>query len=160
MARLQKYIGKGKDDGKTFFRLQPYLPNGKRVTIRLGTGQKRAEKAVKAIEDLIESSKENVDLNASTKAWVEAADAKLLSSLHDFGLINAESIAKSESWTLEKLTANYIRLRGTSKARRTIEAWERLKRGNDLAIICFGNSARTARSRLYHGRTDASSSDG
>ena len=155
MARLQKYNGKGKDVGKTFYRLQPYLPDGKRVTIRLGTGQKRAEKAVKAIEDLIESAKENVDLNASTKAWVEQADAKLLASLHGFGLIDAESIAKSESWTLEKLTR-----RTTFDFAERPKRAERLKRGNDRATICLGNSARTARSRLYHGRTDASSSDG
>ena len=149
MARLQKYNGKGKDEGKAFYRIQPYLPCGRRVTIRLGTGQKRAEKAVKAIEDLIESSKENVDLNASTKAWVEAADAKLLSSLHDFGLINAESIAKSESWTLEKLTANYIRLRGTSKARRTIEAWERSR---DNLFGKFGKDCKIAALSRQDGR--------
>ena len=155
MARLQKYNGKGKDEGKAFYRIQPYLPCGRRVTIRLGTGQKRAEKAVKAIEDLIESSKENVDLNASTKAWIEQADAKLLASLHGFELINAESIAKSESWTLEKLTR-----RTTFDFAERPKRAERLKRGNDRATICLGNSARTARSRLYHGRTDASSSDG
>ena len=71
MASLQKYQGRGKDANKTFFRTQPYLPDGRRVTIRLGSGQKQAEAAFKAIGDLIDSAKANVEPTPETKGWVE-----------------------------------------------------------------------------------------
>ena len=55
--QLRQVTGKGKDTGKTFYRIQPYLPDGRRITLRLGSGQKQAAKAFKAIRDLIDSKK-------------------------------------------------------------------------------------------------------
>jgi len=40
-ASLQAYSGKGKSANKTYYRIQPYLPCGKRVTIRLGSNTKQ-----------------------------------------------------------------------------------------------------------------------
>ena len=89
MASLQSYPGKGKDAGKTFHRIQPYI-DGKRVTFRLGSGTKKAEKASKAITDLIECrcAGEGIDLNTSTKEWLQKhAPESLCKTLISQGLI-------------------------------------------------------------------------
>lgn len=71
MGSLQKIKGKGKDAGKTFYRIQPYV-NGKRVTIRFGTGQKQAEVSRTAIADLIDCQQAGSDeLNAASKSWLQ-----------------------------------------------------------------------------------------
>ena len=175
MTQLQKYRGKGKDEGKVFFRLQPYLPSGKRVTIRLGTGRKRADRAVKAIGDLIESGKEKVDLNASTKSWLSTADPKLIESLRGFGLIRPDQIRRYELWTIETLVEKYIAVRGVDKAVSTIRLWEDSKRklfakfGKDCLVLSLlkedgkefkkwllkdqGLAENTAKKHLRHARS-------
>ncbi|MEC9096142.1 MAG: site-specific integrase, partial [Planctomycetota bacterium] len=135
MASLQKYPGRGKDTGKTFYRIQPYLPNGGRVTIRLGTGRKNAEKAVKAITDLIECKKVDENPNATTKAWLKRADVKILTTLSSCGLVPSDHCENGKPWTLEILTENYIQMRKPKKASRTIEAW---KRSRDNLFDKFG----------------------
>ena len=70
MASIQTYKGKGRDYGKTFYRMQPYLPNGKRATFRLGTGIKQARRTAVFIQELIDSRKADDDPNPATRAWI------------------------------------------------------------------------------------------
>ena len=144
MSSLQSYPGKGKDAGKTFFRLQPYLPNGKRVTFRFGSGQKKAEASAKAIRDLIDCRKAGTDeFNATTKAWLENnAEQSVCQVLIRHGLINdlplrfleAESIENLV--TISKLADAYIKTRGAGQSGSTIEVYQKAKRN---LIACFGD---------------------
>ena len=143
MASLQKIKGRGKDEGKTFFRIQPYI-NGKRVTIRFGSGQKKAEASAKAIGDLIDSKKAgSKEFYASTKAWLEsAADRAICEQLLKYELIEElpkrflESDANSRVTTISMLATEYINTRGAGQSAATIEIYQKAKRN---LIDCFGD---------------------
>lgn len=139
MASLQRYSGRGKDASKTFFRLQPYI-NGKRVTFRLGTGFKKAEKARKAIGDLIDSVQARVEPSAETKAWLETvADESLSRSLLEQGLVDSlpDRHGGNESgMTISKLADEYVRTRGTGHEASTITIYNKAKSN---LIECFGD---------------------
>ena len=68
MAKLQSYAGKGRDANKTFYRIQPTLPNKQRTTFKLGTGIKNAERLAKHIYELIDSAKASEDPRPETRA--------------------------------------------------------------------------------------------
>ena len=124
MASLQKIQGKGKHAGKTFYRTQPVLPSGKRLTIRLGTGSKKAEASVKSISDLIDSINAGVEPSASTKSWIaDTVDASLAGLLLANGLIAElpERLDKTrKAVTIGSLADEYIRTRGAGQAETTI----------------------------------------
>ena len=143
MASLQSYKGSGKNSGKTLYRTQPYV-NGRRVTIRLGSGQKKANTAIKAISDLIDCQNAGTDdLNASTKAWLEAAAERSLCQL----LLKYELISQLPSrfekqdaelniTTLSELADTYIKTRGAGQSAKTIAIYEKAKRN---LVDCFGD---------------------
>ena len=141
MASLQSYSGKGKDVGKTFYRIQPYI-EGKRVTFRLGSGLKKAEKAVKAIGDLIESRAAEVEVNTATKAWLEnVASESICNSLLGYGLISdlpqrISREADSNSVTISQLSDTYIHTRGAGQAAASITLYRKTKKN---LIACFGD---------------------
>ena len=82
MASLQKKRGKGKDKDKWFYQTQPYV-NGKRLTIRFGSGKKKAETALKAISDLLDSKNAGLEEFApTTRVWLESkADLPICKTL-------------------------------------------------------------------------------
>ena len=142
MASLQKYQGRGKDANKTFFRTQPYLPDGRRVTIRLGSGQKQAEAAFKAIGDLIDSAKANVEPTPETKGWVEhTVKEPLCLTLIQCGLLE-ELPARLSGESLggeiliSQIADEYIATRGAGQSANTIAIYHKAK-GN--LIACFGD---------------------
>jgi len=144
MASLQRYPGKGKDAGKTFYRIQPYLPEGKRVTFRFGSGQKKAETSAKAVGDLIDCRKAGTDeLNATTKAWLEsAAEKNVCDLLVKYGLISELPLRFLEAdriknvVTVSELAEAYIKTRGAGQAGATVEVYRKTKRN---LISCFGD---------------------
>ena len=142
MASLQKYQGKGRDNGKTFYRIQPVLPNGRRPTIRLGTGSKKAESARRAIEDLIDSQHagDEIEPSAMTRAWLaETAEQSLCQTLVEYGLIEQLPIRFSESngtTTISRLADSYIKTRGAGQSVGTFEVYQKAKRN---LIACFGD---------------------
>jgi hypothetical protein len=90
MAKVQRYQGRGKATGKYYYRIQPYLPNGHRVTIRFGAGKKQAERGAAAIMDLIDSVKADVEPAAPTKQWIETiADEMICFKLLELQLIDS-----------------------------------------------------------------------
>ena len=146
MASLQKYQGKGRDSGKTFYRIQPVLPNGRRPTIRLGTGSKKAESARRAIEDLIDAQRagDEIEASAATKAWVaETADESLCKTLIEFGLIEElpQRFAESAGSTISAVANAYIKTRGAGQSIGTLEVYQKAKRN---LIACFGDVDVTA----------------
>ena len=140
MASLQKIQGKGKHAGKTFYRTQPVLPNGKRLTIRLGTGSKKAEASVKSISDLIDSINAGVEPSASTKSWIaDTVDASLAGLLLANGLIAElpERLDETrKAMTIGSLADEFIRTRGAGQAETTITIYRKAKRN---LVDCLGD---------------------
>lgn len=144
MASLQRYSGKGRDAGKTFYRIQPVLPNGRRPTIRLGTGLKRAESACRAIGDLIDVAHVGncVEASAKTKMWLaETADESICETLKKFGLIEAmpdrfTTGSPADMFSISKLADEYVRTRGTGHEASTITIYNKAKSN---LIECFGD---------------------
>jgi integrase len=142
MTSLQSYPGKGKDAGKTFFRIQPYLPDGRRVTIRLGTGEKQASRASKAIADLIDSAKADVEPNAKTKAWIEkTVSLQLCETLITCGLVQElperlSGAADSRKVLISQISDQYIKTRGAGQSAETITIYRKSKKN---LISCFGD---------------------
>ena len=142
MASLQKYQGRGKDADKTFFRTQPYLPDGRRVTIRLGSGQKQAEAAFKAISDLIDSVKANVEPTAATKGWIEhTVKEPLCLTLIQFGLMKEmpdrlSGKSLGNEILVSEIADEYISTRGAGQSAATIVIYHKARRN---LIACFGD---------------------
>ena len=142
MASLQSYPGKGKDSGKTFYRIQPYLPDGRRVTIRLGAGQKQAIGASKAIGDLIDSTKADVEPSVTTKAWIEkTVSSQLCETLIQCGLIEEmperlSGSADSRKVLISQIADQYIKTRGAGQSSETITIYRKAKKN---LISCFGD---------------------
>ena len=142
MSSLQSYPGKGKDAGKTFYRIQPYLPDGRRVTIRLGSGQKQAAKSFKAIRDLIDSQKASCDLTPETKGWIEnTAKEQLCLTLIKCGLIDQlpqrlSGESDAMQITISRIADEYITTRGAGQAAASITLYHKTKRN---LIDCFGD---------------------
>ena len=142
MSGLQSYPGKGKDEGKTFYRTQPYLPDGRRVTFRFGSGQKQAERSHKAIRDLIDSAKAEVDPTPATKSWIEkTATEQLCKTLVECGLIEElpkrlSGEASANEVRIGQLAEEYIKTRGAGQAAGSITLYKKTKRN---LIDCFGD---------------------
>ena len=153
MAKVQRYQGRGKATGKYYYRIQPYLPNGHRVTIRFGTGKKQAERGATAIMDLIDSKKAGVEPSAVTKQWIETiADEVSCLMLLDYQLI--DSLPKkfqaqdALGMTVSELADEFVRVRGVGKQNSTLAIYDKAK-GN--LIECFGDLA-IEEFRVKHGR--------
>lgn len=141
MARLQQYPGSGKHEGKIFYRIQPYLADGKRITFRFGTGKKNAETGAKAIGDLIDSHWAGVEPTALTKAWIaDKADQNICLKLLEQGLIDAlppRFCDQQQSETkLSALAEEFIRVRGAGQTASTVTLYRKAK---DNLIDCFGD---------------------
>ncbi len=142
MCSLQSYSGKGKDAGKTFYRLQPYLPDGRRVTIRLGSGQKQAARAFKAICDLIDSQKANCEPAPETKGWIKnTIKESLCSTLIQYGLVEQlperlSGVIDADKVTISQIADEYIATRGAGQASGSIALYRKSKRN---LIDCFGD---------------------
>ena len=153
MASLQSYEGKGKGKPSVLYRCQPFI-NGKRVTIRLGAGQKRARKAFNAIADLIESQRANTEPTAETRAWVkDTVDETLCRKLIEYGLLNRLPSRLSGERDATKLTISqiadeYIETRGAGQAAASITLYRKTRRN---LIDCFGD-IDIATMQVKHGR--------
>ena len=138
MASLQKYNGTNKNKNKTYYRIQPVLPNGKRTTIHLGTGLKAAEVACKAIGDLIDSNIAGVAPSAKTKSWIEQkAKKKTCELLAKHGLIDIvpKRHEMSQVITVEIACDKYISEFSAGKSPRTVTTYRQAKQ---VAIEYFG----------------------
>ena len=154
MASLQSYPGRGKDAGKTYYRIQPYLPDERRVTIRLGSGQKQAAKAFKAIRDLIDSAKASCEPTPETKGWIEnTIQEELCSKLIKCGLIEQmpERLSGEQDankFTISQISDEYISTRGAGQSSASVTLYKKTKRN---LIDCFGDiDIRTM--KVQHGR--------
>ena len=121
--------------------MQPYLPDGSRPTIRLGTGKKRAETASKAISDLIDSlnAGSDVEPSASTKKWLaEVANKTTCNSLLRHGLISELPARFRDSilTTISAVADEYIRTRCAGLDKATVEINNKAKRN---LLDCFGD---------------------
>lgn len=140
--KLQNYKGSGKRSHQTLYRVQPYLPNGKRTTIRLGTGVKNAQKAAQAIGDLIDSQKAGVDPNPETKGWLEnSASSQICQQLLKKSLIGKlpERLTESserEQYSIRMLVSEYIRTRCVGQAHTTIQLY---RKAESNLTDCFGD---------------------
>ena len=138
MIDLQANKGRGKAANKTYYRIQPYV-DGRRITIRLGTGQKKAEAAAKAISDLIESRHEGIDLNGSTRKWLEdTAEREICEKLVGYGLLEQlpRRYQKSDQIRISDLSNLYIKVRCSGLEPSTIVVHEKAKKN---LIECFGD---------------------
>ena len=139
-ASLQAYSGKGKSANKTYYRIQPYLPSGRRVTIRLGTGKKQATAANKAIDDLIDSSTAGVEPSASTKQWLEeVAMEPLCKSLLRHKIIGQMPLrfdVDERFTTISMLADEYIRTRCAGLDEETVVIYNKARKN---LIACFGD---------------------
>ena len=139
-ASLQSYKGKGKSAGKIFYRIQPYLPSGKRATIRLGTGKKQATAARNAIDDLVDSSDANVDPSAATKLWLESvateAVCKSLVRLKIISEMPARFHATNWITTISMLVDEYIRTRCAGLDSETVVIYNKARKN---LLGCFGD---------------------
>ena len=128
---IQRTEGRGKNRGKIYYRIQPYLPDGERVTIRLGTGQRRSEKAAKAIRDLIDCRSDNIEPSAETRAWLENNATKAIAEkLREYGLIDElpGRFGESQSPTISVIADEYIRTRGAGLQESTITIFRKARK--------------------------------
>lgn len=143
-ASLQSYPGKGKFANKVFYRIQPYLPSGKRVTFRLGSGKKQATVAAKAIGDLIDSQNAGVEPAATTKQWLEStANESVSTTLVKCELITTmpARFGKTKNTTLSMLALEYIRTRCAGLEESTVVIHQKAQRN---LVDCFGDVDITA----------------
>ena len=138
MASLQSYSGKGNASRKVYYRIQPYL-NGNRITLRLGTGKKRAIAAAQVIGDLIDSLNAGVEPSASSKQWLEETASKsICASLSKQGVISRlpdRFRGKSVS-SISTLADEYVRSRCAGLESSTVVIHKKAKRN---LIACFGD---------------------
>ena len=140
--QLRQVTGKGKDTGKTFYRIQPYLPDGRRITLRLGSGQKQAAKAFKAIRDLIDSRKASCEPSPETKGWIEnTVQEQLCLKLLKCGLIEhlperLSGDCNTTQVTISQITDEYIATRGAGQAAASLTLYRKTKWN---LIDCFGD---------------------
>ena len=135
----QAYSGNGRSSNKVYYRIQPYLPNGDRVTIRLGTGKKKANTSSKMIGDLIDSQSAGQEPAAATKKWVEKTASKTLCrALIKHGLIARmpARFEKTKATTISMLADEYIRTRCAGLDSATVTVVSKAKRN---LIDCFGD---------------------
>ena len=139
MASLQSYSGKGNASRKVYYRIQPYL-NGNRITLRLGTGKKRAIAAAQVIGDLIDSLNAGVEPSASSKQWLEETASKsICASLSKQGVISRlpdRFRGKSVS-SISTLADEYVRSRCAGLESSTVVIHKKAKRN---LIACFGDA--------------------
>ena len=139
-ASLQSYTGNGKSAGKTFYRIQPYLPSGKRTTIRLGTGKKQATAAQNAIDDLVDSLEANVAPSAATKLWLESvATEAVCKSLLRVKIINEmpdRFHATNRITTISMLVDEYVRSRCAGLDAETVTIYNKARKN---LLACFGD---------------------
>ena len=138
MATLQTYQGKGKSAAKTFYRIQPYIGEN-RPTIRLGTGRKQAEVAAKAIADLIDSKKANVEPTTKTRQWVDStASLTVCKALLKHKLIEQLPVrfAGKVTTKISMLADDFIRTRCVGLEEATIVVHKKAKRN---LLDCFGD---------------------
>ncbi len=139
MISLQSYRGKGRSASKVFYRIQPYI-NGKRVTIRLGSGKKQAQKAAAAIADLIDCQGGEIKLSSETKKWLATvASESLCSSLKKYGLIDElpdRFLANNNAVTIGELADDFVRTRcaGLDEATKVLN-----RKAKANLIDCFGD---------------------
>ena len=90
MAKPQRVKGKGRDEGKTLWRYQPTLPNGKRPAIHLGAiRESAASKFCGMIDDLIGALKNNLTPTPTTQRWLLDLDRPVYEKLKRLGLCEA-----------------------------------------------------------------------
>ena len=139
-ASLQAYSGKGKSANKTYYRIQPYLPCGKRVTIRLGSGKKQATAANKAIDDVIDSVAATVEPSANTKQWLEeVATEPVCKTLVGHGIISELPLqfqVDERFTTISMLADEYIRTRCAGLDEETVVIYNKARKN---LIACFGD---------------------
>ena len=138
MSNLQSYPGKGKSSNKMYYRIQPYL-DGRRITIRLGSGKKQAITAAKAINDIIDSLNAKVDPSPNSKNWLATvASESICQKLLKHGLIRQlpERFAGQAITTIEMLASEYIRTRCAGHEPATVTVVEKAKRN---LLSCFGD---------------------
>ena len=140
MASLQSYPGKGRSANKTYYRIQPYL-HGSRITIRLGSGKKRAIAAANAIGDIIDSKNAGVGVepSASSRQWLEeTASRSICQNLIQNGVIDEMPIRfrKNCITVISALADEFVRTRCAGLKDSTITIHKKAKRN---LISCFGD---------------------
>ncbi len=114
---------KSKRTGKTTYRIQPILPDGRRVNFYLGAGQKKAYAVAKAIFDLIDSRRHGIDLSPETRAWLHKADKALIAKLAGFGLCGVVY-----SPTVEAFVADFIESKRSNSSASTIITYQNVEK--------------------------------
>ncbi len=139
-ASLQSYNGKGRSANKIYYRIQPYLSCGKRVTIRLGTGKKQATVALNAIDDLIDSTVASVEPSATTKQWLEnVASESVCKSLVRFKVVEEmpqRFHVTQRLTTISMLADEYVRTRCAGLDSETVVIYNKARKN---LLECFGD---------------------
>ena len=139
-ASLQSYKGKGRSANKIYYRIQPYLSCGKRVTIRLGTGKKQATVALNAIDDLIDSTVASVEPSATTKQWLEnVASESVCKSLVRFKVVEEmpqRFHVTERLTTISMLADEYVRTRCAGLDDETVVIYNKARKN---LLECFGD---------------------
>ena len=139
MTTLQSYRGQGKSSKKTYYRIQPYLADGSRPTIRLGCGKKQAQVSADAIMDLIDSQSAGVEPKTDTKKWIENTASKpICMTLLKCKLIEAlpNRFKNTNATTLSQMADEHIKTRCAGLDEATIEINLKAKRN---LLDCFGD---------------------
>ncbi len=102
---------KSKSGTKSTYRLSFYLPNQKRVQVRLGSNKKAAEGVQRHIDHLVASVKYGTLVSEETAAWLRSADRDLVQRLAGWGLCSA-----ANEQTVSSFIDEYIRGRNGAAA--------------------------------------------
>ena len=143
---LQSYKGKGNNAKKTYYKLQPYLPNGKRISIRLGAlSQKAARETVDHVRHLIEAKKHGVSVRESTQSWLRTANPELIRRLCKYGLAAEMSDPTIEEWFKSSRQALSQKTESTTQRKyRDAEKYLTEYFGAQAKLKDIGNSATIA----------------